>query len=90
MEPTQLLGISIFLGIIAVLALIIFIKTNIVSPERTIAIHYKLKRDGKNWRVYDFLVQGVSMVRNYRFQFTKVIRHESFRGLLKRFALSTV
>jgi len=61
-----------------------FIKTNIVTVNRTIAIHYKLKREGQNWRVYDFLVQGVSMVRNYRFQFTKVIREESFQGLLKR------
>ncbi len=61
-----------------------FIKTNIVSTDRTIAIHYKLKRVGKEWRVYDFLVQGISMVRNYRFQFTKVIRQESFEGLLKR------
>jgi phospholipid transport system substrate-binding protein len=61
-----------------------FIKTNIVSSDRTIAIHYKLKRVGKEWRVYDFLVQGVSMVRNYRFQFTKVIQQESFQGLLKR------
>jgi phospholipid transport system substrate-binding protein len=61
-----------------------FIKTNIVSLDRTIAIHYKLKRVGKEWRVYDFLVQGVSMVRNYRFQFTKVIRQESFKGLLRR------
>jgi len=61
-----------------------FIKTNIVSADRTIAIYYKLKRVGKEWRVYDFLVQGVSMVRNYRFQFTKVIRQESFKGLLKR------
>ncbi len=61
-----------------------FIKTHIVSEGRTIAIHYKLKRENKNWRVYDFLVQGVSMVRNYRFQFSKVIRQESFEGLLKR------
>lgn len=61
-----------------------FIKTHIVSEDRTIAIHYKLKREGESWRVYDFLVQGVSMVRNYRFQFTKVIRQESFSGLLKR------
>ena len=61
-----------------------FIKTNIVSSDRTIAIYYKLRRVGKEWRVYDFLVQGVSMVRNYRFQFTKVIQQESFKGLLKR------
>lgn len=61
-----------------------FIKTNIVSSDRTVSIYYKLKREGKEWRVYDFLVQGVSMVRNYRFQFTKVIRQESFKGLLKR------
>ncbi len=61
-----------------------FIKTNIVSSDRTIAIYYKLRRVGKEWRVYDFMVQGVSMVRNYRFQFTKVIQQESFKGLLKR------
>ena len=61
-----------------------FIKTNIVSSDRTIAIYYKLRKVGKEWRVYDFLVQGVSMVRNYRFQFTKVIQQESFKGLLKR------
>ncbi|MCH7498806.1 MAG: ABC transporter substrate-binding protein [Nitrospinae bacterium] len=61
-----------------------FIKTNFVSADRTLAVHYKLKREGQNWRVYDFLVQGVSMVRNYRFQFTKVIRQESFQGLLQR------
>ena len=61
-----------------------FIKTNIVSSDRTISIYYKLKRIDNEWRVYDFLVQGVSMVRNYRFQFTKVIQQESFKGLLKR------
>ena len=61
-----------------------FIKTNIVSADRTISIYYKLKQVGEEWRVYDFLVQGVSMVRNYRFQFTKVIRQESFQGLLRR------
>jgi len=46
MEPTQLLGISIFLGIIAVLALIIFIKTNIVlcQPNELVVLAGKQRK----------------------------------------------
>lgn len=46
MEPTQLLGISIFLGIIAVLALIVFIKTNIVlcQPNELVVLAGKQRK----------------------------------------------
>ena len=46
MEPSQLLGISIFLGIIAILALIIFIKTNIVlcQPNELVVLAGKQRK----------------------------------------------
>ena len=46
MEPTQLLGISIFLGIIAALALIVFIKTNIVlcQPNELVVLAGKQRK----------------------------------------------
>ena len=46
MEPSQLLGISIFLGIIAVLALIVFIKTNIVlcQPNELVVLAGKQRK----------------------------------------------
>ena len=46
MEPTQLLGISLFLGVIAVLALIIFIKTNIVlcQPNELVVLAGKQRK----------------------------------------------
>ncbi len=47
-------------------------------------VEYKLVRQKGGWRVYDFMIQGVSVVRNYRAQFSKVLDHESYQGLLKR------
>ena len=46
MEPSQLLGISIFIGIIAVLALIIFIKSNIVlcQPNELVVLAGKQRK----------------------------------------------
>jgi len=42
-----------------------------------------LRRDGR-WLVYDVLIENVSLVANYRAQFDRVIRAESFDALVKR------
>jgi len=47
-------------------------------------VDYRLiNRDGR-WRVYDVVVEGVSLVGNYRTQFDKVIRTSSYPDLVKR------
>ena len=60
MEPTQLLGISIFLGIIAVLALIIFIKTNIVlcQPNELVVLAGKQRKLEDGTRVGYRVLRG--------------------------------
>lgn len=42
-----------------------------------------LKIDGK-WMLYDMIIDGVSLIANYRRQFGKIIRKEGYEGLVKR------
>ncbi len=60
------------------------VKTKIVRKDDTINVDYKLINGGKNWRVYDFVIEDVSMIRNYRSQFSKIIRKDSFQALLDK------
>ena len=60
------------------------IKTEIVRPNSTIAVDYKLTQENGDWQVYDFVIEGVSMIRNYRSQFTKIIRKDSYGVLVQK------
>jgi phospholipid transport system substrate-binding protein len=50
----------------------------------TVAVDYTLRQDGKDWRAFDVLTDGVGLVENYRAQFNKIIAKEGFEGLLRR------
>ena len=60
------------------------VKTEIVRRDGTIDVDYKMIQEQGEWKVYDFLIEGVSMIRNYRSQFTKIIRKDSFKVLVQR------
>lgn len=60
-----------------------FINTLVVMKDKSIPINYvMIKRD--QWMVYDVMVEGVSLVKNYRSQFSKVLSKESPEALLQR------
>ncbi|SNR96317.1 phospholipid transport system substrate-binding protein [Humidesulfovibrio mexicanus] len=60
-----------------------FISTQVVMKDKNIPINYvMIKRD--QWMVYDVVVEGVSLVKNYRSQFAKVLSKESPEALLQR------
>jgi phospholipid transport system substrate-binding protein len=42
-----------------------------------------LKR-GDKWLVYDVVIEGVSLISNYRTQFNKIITTSSFQELMKK------
>jgi len=52
------------------------------APEVT--IDYHMKRRGNRWIVEDVITDGVSMVRNYRSQFDRIIQRDGWDGLLER------
>lgn len=49
-----------------------------------IPIHYRLHLVGGQWKIYDVLIENVSLVNNYRSQFHRVISTSSFDELLRR------
>lgn len=57
-------------------------RTQRRAPQ--VAIDYTLKRAGTTWRVYDVTTDGVSLVRNYRAQFNRIIQREGWPALIQR------
>lgn len=59
--------------------------TRIVTKEGTeIPIDYRLLKRNDRWLAYDVIIEGVSLVANYRTQFNTVIQTSSYDELLKR------
>jgi len=52
--------------------------------QTEIAIDYKLRRKASVWMVYDVVTDDVSIVKNYRSQFNRIIRKESYDALVKK------
>lgn len=49
-----------------------------------IPIEYRLLESRGRWAVYDVVVEGVSLIANYRSQFNSIIRTSSFPQLMER------
>jgi len=49
-----------------------------------IPIEYRMHNKGGRWLVYDVIIEGVSLVANYRTQFNKIIRTSSYQELVKK------
>ena len=59
------------------------VQTTIVSQKTQISLDYRLILKDGNWRVYDVVVDGVSLVKNYRVQFDRIIRDSSYEELVR-------
>ena len=60
------------------------VKTEVIRKNGTVNVDYKLIRGGGEWRVYDIVVEGVSMIKNYRSQFARIIHKDSFDTLMEK------
>lgn len=60
------------------------VRTELRSDKTTIPLDYRLLVKDGRWRAYDIVADGVSLVKNYRSQFQKVIRDSSYRELVKK------
>lgn len=61
------------------------VKTTIVTKSGSeVPIDYRMHlRDGR-WRVFDVIIEGVSLVSNYRTQFNKIVQTESYDALVQK------
>ncbi len=61
------------------------VKTLIIQPDGPpISIDYSLEKFPEGWKVYDIVIEGVSLVINYRGQFSDEIRQSSLDGLIQK------
>lgn len=61
----------------------IVVQTTIVRPSgQRIAVNYSLKNANGDWKVYDFSIEGISMIASYRSQFAAILENQGIVGLL--------
>lgn len=60
------------------------VYTHVDTGKSMIDISYRLQKNSDDWRVYDVVVEGTSLVQNYREQFKRIIRKDSFAELSKQ------
>ena len=61
------------------------VKTKIVTKQGTdVPVDYRMLKKSERWLVYDVVIEGVSLINNYRNQFNKIIQTSSYQGLVDR------
>jgi phospholipid transport system substrate-binding protein len=61
------------------------VKTKIVPDKgEATAVNYRLHRVKGEWKIYDVVVEDISLVFNYRSQFNRILAKGSFDDLLKQ------
>ena len=61
------------------------VQTYLQTADGTkIPLFYRLTDKSGSWKVYDMIIEGVSMVKNYRTQFRDIIAKESPEKLIER------
>lgn len=53
----------------------VMVKTEILQPGiQPVAVNYRMYLTGGQWKVYDIIIEGVSLVTNYRTSFTNEVQ----------------
>ena len=59
------------------------VTTRIVTSSKTIPITYRVIQKGGIWKVYDVVVENVSLIQNYRTQFNEILNGQKPEQLLQ-------
>lgn len=60
------------------------VQTKVISSKTELPLDYRLLNKSGDWWVYDVVIDGVSLVKNYRGQFERIIRTESYAALVEK------
>ncbi|HEX2566657.1 MAG TPA: ABC transporter substrate-binding protein [Burkholderiales bacterium] len=60
------------------------VNVRVLQPgAQPVAIDYSMEKTAAGWKVYDVMVGGVSLVANYRTEFSALVREGGIDGLIK-------
>jgi phospholipid transport system substrate-binding protein len=61
------------------------VRSRVVTARRDeYSLDYRLLKEGTRWMVYDVVIEGVSLVSNYRSQFNKIILNQGYGELVRK------
>lgn len=61
------------------------VRSEILQPGgQPIAVDYSLEKTPDSWKVYDIVIEGVSLVTNYRGQFAEEVKRSGLDGLIQK------
>ena len=58
--------------------------TLLVGKGGEMSLDYRMHHPKDRWQVYDLSIDGTSLVANYRSQFNKIVRTDSYEGLVAK------
>tara|TARA_B100001741_G_C16419013_1_gene535250 strand:+ start:277 stop:864 length:588 start_codon:yes stop_codon:yes gene_type:complete len=61
---------------------IAFVKSIYLIPGGDIAVDYRLIRKDQNWKVYDIIFDGISLMKNYRADFRQHVSENGIESLI--------
>src|SRR3989304_7812802 len=60
-------------------------RAKLITKSTTeVPIGYRMQKEGDRWRVYDVVIESVSLVGNYRSQFNRIVQQSGFDELMKK------
>ena len=61
------------------------VNTKVITKKgEEFSINYKLHLVNGEWRIYDVVIENISLVNNYRSQFNRIITKSSYEDLVRR------
>jgi phospholipid transport system substrate-binding protein len=61
------------------------VRNQFIRPGgKPVLIDYSMRKTPQGWKIYDIVVEGVSLVLTYRSEFDAVVKQEGIDGLIKR------
>lgn len=58
------------------------VKSKVITKSGEIPIFYRMIKKNGTWKVYDVIVEGVSLIKNYRSQFRRILKNKSPEDML--------
>jgi phospholipid transport system substrate-binding protein len=56
------------------------------SGQKPVSLDYSMRKTDQCWKIYDIVVEGISLVLTYRSEFDAVVKQDGVDGLIKRLA----
>jgi phospholipid transport system substrate-binding protein len=60
------------------------VETLIITTSADIPVDYRVYQKGGQWLIYDVIIEGVSLISNYRSSYQEIMKNEGFEGLLTK------